>query len=284
MFTADAGADLDSWRSQDTDYDLVQTAANMGDLEASLKLVEAGCKWQLPKGQRMIDGSIFYAPDILKCYIPNLKVSYSCSNGLGRAEPSNPQWSQRLMGLRTWATGAVPQWLLAYNKPCTCMLNHHMGSLWSGAGAVVVQGLCYGTTQGLCDSLQKDCLCLCLQQGMAGKAGRLVRPEHSPVMSVPALCCAVLCCAARSRRGSVQNCGEARQAQARGDCNRPAALASAQHYHRVQGGDTQVPRISRSDPRAAAQQADTTVARTCATRQRPLEAAGGCAGPSYGTA
>jgi hypothetical protein len=119
LCTADAGADLDSWRSEDTEYDLVQTAANMGDLDAALKLVEAGCKWQLPKGQRSIDGSIFYAPEILKCHVPNLKVSCTLRQevlcrSIG-CSPSNccaPVLVARLQTNVPWC------WLLAYNPLC----------------------------------------------------------------------------------------------------------------------------------------------------------------------
>lgn len=71
---ADAGADLHNYRNLETDYDHVQTAANKCNMDAALKLVEAGCKWQLPKGQRVLGGSIYYAPEILTTNVPNLKV------------------------------------------------------------------------------------------------------------------------------------------------------------------------------------------------------------------
>jgi hypothetical protein len=70
---ADAGADLANWTST-TDYDFVQTAVNDKDVEAALKLVEAGTKWQLPKDQRVIDGTLYYPPEILCCKLPHLKV------------------------------------------------------------------------------------------------------------------------------------------------------------------------------------------------------------------
>lgn len=71
---ADAGADLHSFRNPETGYDLVQTAANLDNMDAALKLVEAGCKWQLPKGQRVLDGFVHYAPEILSINSPTLKV------------------------------------------------------------------------------------------------------------------------------------------------------------------------------------------------------------------
>jgi hypothetical protein len=58
-----------------TDYDLVQTAANRSDIDSALKLVEAGCKWQLPKGQRVLGTNIYYAPEILTTLTPTLKVN-----------------------------------------------------------------------------------------------------------------------------------------------------------------------------------------------------------------
>jgi hypothetical protein len=62
---------------------MVQTAANTVNLDAALKLVEAGCKWQLPKGQRVQDGYVNYAPEILSIESPNLKVRlrHVCSSG-----------------------------------------------------------------------------------------------------------------------------------------------------------------------------------------------------------
>lgn len=74
----DAGADFTSWQDSQTDYDVLQTAANKGYVEICLKLVEAGAKWQLPKQQRMIGGSVYYAPDILAITVPNLKVRRGC--------------------------------------------------------------------------------------------------------------------------------------------------------------------------------------------------------------
>jgi hypothetical protein len=45
---------------KDPSYDIVQTAANSGHLEAVVKLVEAGASWRLPRGQALVDG-IFFA-------------------------------------------------------------------------------------------------------------------------------------------------------------------------------------------------------------------------------
>jgi hypothetical protein len=71
---ADAGADLEPWSSDPTDYDFVQLAANNKDAEAALKLVEAGAKWQLPRDQRSMGGMTYYPPDIMCCKMPHLKV------------------------------------------------------------------------------------------------------------------------------------------------------------------------------------------------------------------
>jgi hypothetical protein len=49
-------------------------AANKKDVDAALKLVEAGAKWQVPKGKMVIDGTLFYPPEIVACHLPNLKV------------------------------------------------------------------------------------------------------------------------------------------------------------------------------------------------------------------
>jgi len=72
--TADAGADIHEWVDPNTDYDLLQSAANHGDVEAVIKLVEAGANWKLPVGQRVVGGSIFYVPEILTVHVPHLKV------------------------------------------------------------------------------------------------------------------------------------------------------------------------------------------------------------------
>jgi hypothetical protein len=77
--TADAGADLGPWSSDPTEYDFVQVAANNKDTDAALKLVEAGAKWQLPKDQHTMGGTIYYPPEILVVNLPNLKV---CSHRL----------------------------------------------------------------------------------------------------------------------------------------------------------------------------------------------------------
>lgn len=56
----------------------------MSHVDAALKLVEAGCKWQLPKAQHVIGGSVYYAPEILCCQIPTL------SNKVGHASQFLP--------------------------------------------------------------------------------------------------------------------------------------------------------------------------------------------------
>jgi hypothetical protein len=80
---ADAGADLHFCISSHTKYDFVQIAANAKDLEAALKLVEAGAKWHVPKGQRVMDGLLYYPPKILATMVPHLKVRGSFSSVLG---------------------------------------------------------------------------------------------------------------------------------------------------------------------------------------------------------
>jgi hypothetical protein len=55
-------------------YDLVQYAANQRDIDAALKLVEAGAKWQVPRGQRVLGTTVFYPPEILHTYMPHMKV------------------------------------------------------------------------------------------------------------------------------------------------------------------------------------------------------------------
>jgi hypothetical protein len=72
---ADAGADYSTFLDKDTDYDLVQTAANNGQFEAVVKLVEAGASWRLQRGQqRVMAGSIYYVPEMLAINKPGLKV------------------------------------------------------------------------------------------------------------------------------------------------------------------------------------------------------------------
>jgi hypothetical protein len=76
---ADAGADWTTYQCEDTDYDLVQTAANAGQFEAVVKLVEAGASWRLPKGQpRVANKCVYYVPDILNINKPTLKVTLRC--------------------------------------------------------------------------------------------------------------------------------------------------------------------------------------------------------------
>jgi hypothetical protein len=51
-----------------TGYDIVQTAANGGQFEAVVKLVEAGASWRLGRGQsKVMAGSIYYVPEMLLC-------------------------------------------------------------------------------------------------------------------------------------------------------------------------------------------------------------------------
>ncbi|WIA41847.1 hypothetical protein OEZ86_009173 [Tetradesmus obliquus] len=71
----DAGADFASYVDEDTDYDLVQSAANAGQFEAVVKLVEAGASWRLARGQqRLMAGYCFYVPEILSLSKPGLKL------------------------------------------------------------------------------------------------------------------------------------------------------------------------------------------------------------------
>ncbi|KAF6261819.1 ankyrin repeat-containing domain protein [Scenedesmus sp. NREL 46B-D3] len=73
----DAGANFASYVDNDTGYDLVQSAANAGQFEAVVKLVEAGASWRLARGQqRVVNGSIFYVPEILSIQKPGLKLSF----------------------------------------------------------------------------------------------------------------------------------------------------------------------------------------------------------------
>jgi hypothetical protein len=94
----DAGADFDSFVNEHTGYDIVQTAANAGQFEAVIKLVEAGASWRLAKGQpRVMGGSVFYVPEILRLKNANgsgLKVSMvgsycsTCADDTGRVKIS----------------------------------------------------------------------------------------------------------------------------------------------------------------------------------------------------
>jgi hypothetical protein len=63
----DAGADLSTYVNEYTGYDMVQNAANVGQFEAVVKLVEAGASWRLPKGHPCVgaNGLVFYVPKIL---------------------------------------------------------------------------------------------------------------------------------------------------------------------------------------------------------------------------
>jgi hypothetical protein len=66
VWCADAGADHSSYVNEHTGYDMVQNAANAGQFEAVVKLVEAGASWRLPKGHpRVVQGAIWYVPEIL---------------------------------------------------------------------------------------------------------------------------------------------------------------------------------------------------------------------------
>jgi hypothetical protein len=72
---ADAGADYASYLDEDTEYDLVQTAANNGQFEAVIKLVEAGASWRLQRGQqRVMDSFVYYVPEMLSLNKQGLKV------------------------------------------------------------------------------------------------------------------------------------------------------------------------------------------------------------------
>ncbi|KAF6261828.1 ankyrin repeat-containing domain protein [Scenedesmus sp. NREL 46B-D3] len=71
----DAGADPCSYINEHTGYDMVQNAANGGQFEAVVKLVEAGASWRLARGHpRVIGGSLWYVPEILSIQKPGLKV------------------------------------------------------------------------------------------------------------------------------------------------------------------------------------------------------------------
>jgi hypothetical protein len=48
----------------------------MGDIEAALRLVEAGASWQRSKDQRSDVSGLSYAPDILHSSKPQLKVRW----------------------------------------------------------------------------------------------------------------------------------------------------------------------------------------------------------------
>jgi hypothetical protein len=75
---ADAGADFSTYVNEHTGYDLVQDAANAGQFEAVVKLVEAGASWRLGRGQARVgaNGSIFYVPEILSVQKPGIKVRF----------------------------------------------------------------------------------------------------------------------------------------------------------------------------------------------------------------
>jgi hypothetical protein len=70
---AGAGAKFDDYVDRDTGYTLIQTAANYGNFEAVLKLVEAGANWRLGS-RRLIDGHVCYVPEILTIKLTSLKV------------------------------------------------------------------------------------------------------------------------------------------------------------------------------------------------------------------
>jgi hypothetical protein len=75
LTAADAGADYASYLDEDTEYDLVQTAANNGQFEAVVKLVEAGASWRLQRGQqRLMGGFVYYVPEMLSLNKQGLKV------------------------------------------------------------------------------------------------------------------------------------------------------------------------------------------------------------------
>jgi phosphoglycerol transferase MdoB-like AlkP superfamily enzyme len=75
LLCADAGADPSSYVNEHTGYDMVQNAANLGQFEAVVKLVEAGASWRLPKGHpRVVEGAIWYVPEILSVQ-KQMKVS-----------------------------------------------------------------------------------------------------------------------------------------------------------------------------------------------------------------
>lgn len=75
LLPADAGADFASYISESTGYDLVQTTAEAGHFEAVVKLVEAGASWWLPKDLRLVDGFVYYVPQILRL---------NCNKGSGQ--------------------------------------------------------------------------------------------------------------------------------------------------------------------------------------------------------
>jgi hypothetical protein len=72
--------------NQEPSYDIVQTAANGGHLEAVVKLVEAGASWRLPRGQPRVDGvTLLYVPEILQTrHRPVLQVG---CRGLQHSRP-----------------------------------------------------------------------------------------------------------------------------------------------------------------------------------------------------
>jgi hypothetical protein len=73
---ADAGADYATYKDPQTGYDIVQTAADCGQFEAVVKLVEAGASWRLAAGkERASGGSLLYVTDMLNSKVPGLKVS-----------------------------------------------------------------------------------------------------------------------------------------------------------------------------------------------------------------
>jgi hypothetical protein len=65
---------------------MVQNAANAGQFEAVVKLVEAGASWRLGKGQpRTTPGAIWYVPEILSVQKPGLKVRVKSNHMLQQA-------------------------------------------------------------------------------------------------------------------------------------------------------------------------------------------------------
>jgi hypothetical protein len=89
---ADAGADYSSYINEDTEYDLVQTAANNGQFEAVVKLVEAGASWRLQRGQqRVVGGCVNYVPEMLCINKPGLKVRMNCKQSIRFGIGSAPQ-------------------------------------------------------------------------------------------------------------------------------------------------------------------------------------------------
>lgn len=64
-----------NWVNTVSEYGFVELAANSSNLDAALKLVEAGAVWQRPKAQRVVGSGLLYAPDILCAKMPHLKVS-----------------------------------------------------------------------------------------------------------------------------------------------------------------------------------------------------------------